>query len=493
MKFRRGSGALTMQIVVVGFCVVWAVGGAGAARAADWSGLQLGGAAEKVALFGISCPTASLCVAVGANNTVASSTDPSGGAVAWNVVNPGAGSIPIGSNFRQIRSISCPSAQLCVSVSFEGLIYTTTDPTGEAAAWQVTDLDPEGPNIHLYGVYCPTASFCAASAGGAKVLTSTDPTGGAAAWSTTQLEGSMELRGISCASSAFCVAVGDNGDNTRPEPTDQALALSSTNPLAGAWEKVTFPGRQHLFGVSCPSAQLCVSGDELGNLLVATDPSSGAWHQIDGGGSVQITDSACPSPTLCLAVDDNGDALSSTNPTGGAEDWTFTNIAPFPQGEETAANAFFAVSCPGRSFCAIAANKGQIFTSQNPFAVTTTEVAPIRKHRKHRKRPKRPHVTIAARPAPINPLARGKLKARFRFFARNHVQVRGFACKLDGRPLRRCRSPKTYHVGYGHHVFRVRAIGWTGLKGPAEVDRFRVCHPTRYPDCEKHLPPPTGT
>lgn len=45
-------------------------------------------------------------------------------------------------------------------------------------------------------------------------------------------------------------------------------------------------------------------------------------------------------------------------------------------------------------------------------------------------------------------------------------------------------------VKKGKHVFRVRAIGWTGLKGPPATARFRVCHPSPLPPCMKHLPPP---
>jgi hypothetical protein len=55
---------------------------------------------------------------------------------------------------------------------------------------------------------------------------------------------------------------------------------------------------------------------------------------------------------------------------------------------------------------------------------------------------------------------------------------------LDGGPFKRCRSPKVYTLGVGKHVFRVRAIGWTGLRGPQEVARFEVCHPTYPPQCQ---------
>jgi hypothetical protein len=99
-------------------------------------------------------------------------------------------------------------------------------------------------------------------------------------------------------------------------------------------------------------------------------------------------------------------------------------------------------------------------------------------------------VTIASGPAPAVEIATRKVTVRFRFFARHRVQVRGYLCKLDMRRMKRCGSPKPYRVGLGRHVFRVRAIGWTGLRGPVETRRFRVCHPTPYGNCMRHLPPP---
>jgi len=420
------------------------------AAGASWTGRHIPGETERLPLFGISCPTSSLCVAVGGNNTIASSTRPAGPTGDWKVVHAGAGALPGAPNQRQIRAVDCPSPQLCVAVTFEGLIYTATNPTGDASAWAVTDLDGSGPNTHLYGISCPSA--------------------------------------------AFCVAVGDNGDGIRPELSDQALLASSTGPLSGAWSVMPMPGRQSLFGISCPSPSLCVSGDTLGNLLVSTNPhgGSGAWRQVDSGASVQITDVDCPSTSHCLAIDNNGDVLTSTNPDGGPGDWTFTNILPFPGVEGGDANHMFGASCPSQGFCAISVNGGQIFTSTDPFvAPEPSGKGNDDKKRKPRKGPKRPRTTIALGPPPALELAGRKLTVRFRFYARKRVQVRGFVCRLDGRPLKRCRSPKHYRVGLGRHVFRVRAIGWTGLKGPVETRRFRVCRPMGTPvPCMKHLPPP---
>jgi hypothetical protein len=455
--------------------------------AATWNSLQLPGEAANVRLFGMSCPSASLCVAVGANNTIASSVDPTGGTSQWSVVHPGVGSEPTAVNYRQIRGVSCPSAQLCVAVAFEGLVYTSTNPTGAGSSWEVTDLSAEGPNVHLYGVSCPTSDFCTASAAGAKVLTTTNPTGGAASWNETQLPGPLELRGVSCASAALCVAVGDDGDNLRPELGDQGVILSSTDALGGNWTRAEAPIKGNAYGVSCPAPSLCVSGDLGGNLLVSTAPGSpSSWTSIDGGGSVQITDVDCPTTSLCAAVDNNGDVLTSTDPTAGPGAWTFTNLSPFPGVDETSANAIFGVSCAAASLCALAGSEGRIYTSADPFSARAASPGPAepRHPQKHKPRPKRPRVHVSGGPWPQVVLRGRRLTVPFRFYVR-HAQVRGFVCRIDNRPLRRCRSPKHYRVGVGRHIFRVRAIGWSGLRGPAARWSFEVCHPTPYPACHK--------
>ena len=473
------------------------------APAATWSSSELP-VLGQAPLFGISCPSTSLCVAVGGGNTIVSSANPAGGAGDWSVANPGGFSHP---NWDQLRGVSCPSPQLCVAVGFEGVILTSTNPTGGEGAWSVADLNPSGPRTHLYGVSCPSPTFCAAAAGGAKILTSTNPAGGAGSWTVTQLAGPLELRGISCPSPVFCVAVGDDGDQIRPGPADHGEILTSTDPLGGVWQAVQVAGSPgNLYGVGCPSPALCVTGNALGDLLVSTEPTgpSIAWPASDGGGSVQLTDADCPAVTRCIAVDNNADVLTSTDPAGGSGDWTFTNLIPFTEIVGTfASNAMWGVVCPSISFCAIAAADGQVFTSEDPF-----EASPVpakagsgkkhKKHKKHRKRrgkgPKRPKTTLTRRPPLAIELDGRKITVRFGFYATEHGSVRGFACKIDGRALKRCHSPQAYRVGFGMHHFRVRAIGWSGLMGPATAGRFKVCHPLSppvpipWPPCWKHRP-----
>ena len=369
----RKFGLRGLPAVVAILSIALLASPAAPAVASIWTARQLP-AAGQAPLFDISCPSTSLCVSVGGGNTIASSANPAGGAGGWSVINPGGAGPP---NQNQIKGISCPSAQLCVAVGFEGLILTSTNPTGGVGAWSVADLSSGGPSTHIYGVSCPSPTFCAASAGGAKILTSTNPTGGAGSWTVTQLEGPLELRGISCASPSFCVAVGDDGDNIRPGPADQGEILTSTNPLSGVWQQVQVPGSPgNLFGVSCPSPALCVTGNALGNLLVSTDPTgpATAWPATSGGGSVQLTAAACPSVTRCIAVDNNADVLTSTDPTGGPGRWTFTNLIPYTQIGTFVSNAMWGASCPSVTFCAISAADGQVFTSEDPFATSPVPV-----------------------------------------------------------------------------------------------------------------------
>jgi hypothetical protein len=99
-------------------------------------------------------------------------------------------------------------------------------------------------------------------------------------------------------------------------------------------------------------------------------------------------------------------------------------------------------------------------------------------------------VLIVKGPPPGVELRKGrKVTALFRFFALKRAQVRGFLCKMDGRAMRPCRSPRSYRVGLGRHVFRVRAIGWTGLRAPVAELPFEVCRPTKYGSCIRRLPP----
>ncbi|HET9198854.1 MAG TPA: hypothetical protein VFN92_11450 [Solirubrobacterales bacterium] len=368
--------------------------------------------------------------------------------------------------------MSCPTAGLCVAVGYEGSVFTSTDPTGGAGAWRVSDVN-EGPGAaHLTAVSCPSVSLCVAVSGGyggsaGRVFASTDPAAGG--WQMAQLAGFPDLRGVSCATPTLCVAVAKEG---------RIFVSSDPTGGASAWRPASSPTPRDLFAVSCVAA-LCAAGDAGGNILTATDPIAGAgFAAVNADGSVQITGLACPAATRCLAVTNNADVLTSTDPTGGSSAWTFENLVPF-EADGTGAspfvdNALFAASCASTSLCAAVGAKSRIFTTTDPFAAPAS---PTRASGKRGRLRPRTIIVFAEHFWKFSMTRRQRVKARFRFYSRDGA--RAFLCKRDRGPWRRCHSPLRYWAPIGRHALRVRAVGRTGLRGPVATLRFKVAHPPR--------------
>jgi hypothetical protein len=162
---------------------------------------------ERDTLDGVSCASVSLCVAVDILGDVVTSTDPTGGASAW-IVTPVEGAQPISTiSGNPLLGVSCPLASLCVAVDRAGNALTSTDPTGGASAWSGTYV-----NDFLQGVSCPSASLCVVVGAGGVVASSTDPTGGASTWTVSNVDGNNIFTGVSCASASLCVAVDWDGN-----------------------------------------------------------------------------------------------------------------------------------------------------------------------------------------------------------------------------------------------------------------------------------------
>jgi hypothetical protein len=304
-----------------------------------------------------SCPSSSLCVAGDGAGNILSSTNPTGGPVAWSIAG-------VLSN-ELIAGVSCPSISLCVAIGGKDVL-TATDPSAGASAW--TKTTPNQGN-YFYAVSCPSVSLCVAGGGGASIhsgptiLTSTDPTGGASAWNSVPVASGDEIvAAVSCPSVSLCVATTNKGD-----------VFTSTNPAGGAstWKKTTVDQGAFVNAVSCPSVSLCVAADSnmagdsnvASKILTTTNPTgrASAWTKatIDQGHTLNAV--SCASVSLCVAGDSNGKILTSTDPTGGASAWTKARVArPDPNG-----NSLTGVSCPSVSLC-IAADRGNILTSTDP-------------------------------------------------------------------------------------------------------------------------------
>ncbi len=297
--------------------------------------------AYPTAIEGVSCPSASLCVAVDGSGDVLTSIEPTGGAAAWTSATIDADS--------GLTAVSCPSTALCVAVDGSGDVLTSTDPTGGSGAWSEVKVDAM---TRIASVSCASASLCVAGDSDGNAILSTNPTGGVGAWSVVHIDGTHSnlIWGVSCPSVGLCVAVGEEGE-----------LITSTDPNggAGAWTTSDVDSSNTITSVSCPSEGLCAAVDDSGNVLTSTEPTggAGAWSgtKVEGSGGGRIS---CPIAAFC-AVTGSGAVLTSTDPTGGEGAWTSTPInLPHTSIDD--------VSCVEESLCILSDSESGIVTSTNP-------------------------------------------------------------------------------------------------------------------------------
>lgn len=282
---------------------------------------------------GISCASASLCVAVGEEGRFLYTTEPTGGIDAWQetqVTDPGPA---------DLTAVSCPGEKFCAAVDKAGNVFLSQDP--EQGAWIKIAIGTGHP---LTDVSCSSGSFCVAGDEGGNVFVSEDPTGGAGAWEATQLDAEEEVRSISCAGLSLCVAV------TKED------TFTSTDPGAGAWSAT---GLDEFIDVSCPSASFCAATGYDG-VFVSGEPAGGESTWIESPGSpIGMNHVSCPTDTFCAALDFGARIFTSTDPAGAEPSWQ--RVALLPPSDFAAG-----LSCPSDGFCAALLDSGAVLTSTDP-------------------------------------------------------------------------------------------------------------------------------
>jgi hypothetical protein len=328
-----------------------------------WSSLapfDFGGSGSQHELRSVSCPSAALCVGVDSNGDAVTSTNPIAATPSWSInhVYDGYG----------LNGISCPSTSLCVAVGgLPGNVSITTDPTdGASATWTSTNVDG---SASMYQISCPSTALCAAIDAG-NVVISSDPTDPSPTWKVVNIEHSSDpnagtLAGISCPTTTLCAAVDESGRVlTSEDPTDGSFATWNVTNLV--------PSSDGLSSISCPSESLCVALDRQGDAITSTNPTRNDFATWTFANIDAITNHAgaisCASATLCVAGDAAGNILASKDPGGGASKWTVVNADPpnrvYGIGSP---NAIAAISCdPTSSFCVAVDANGHAVTSTNP-------------------------------------------------------------------------------------------------------------------------------
>jgi sugar lactone lactonase YvrE len=307
---------------------------------------SFGGLAFAVAMTGISCPSASTCLAVGYEENTAGARVPvaaSWNGTEWSIARIGP---PNGASEAAFLGVSCFAANECVAVGFSGTKSGAKSPFAalwKGGTWSVQSLPAlsEIANAMLEGVSCTSASFCMAvgfseKSGGAtspvvESLSGTSWTLGSPKIPARQTPSVVKLTGVSCASSSACTAVG-------------YYISSSLQGLAERWngkewavQPTAHAGlNEELAGVSCPSAEQCTAvGDaERSGRYVAQVQ---IWNGVEWRPQIVSIGETVPSelhavscvPEMCAAVGANGWSARGRSVSLPAEPLALTTV-PVP-------------------------------------------------------------------------------------------------------------------------------------------------------------------
>ena len=300
-----------------------------------------GGANAEVR--GVSCPSVSQCVAAGEyydSAGVAQGLLLTGSGGTWTAQEaplPANAAVRSGMYEGQLTGVSCPSASQCVAVgeyedtagSWRGLLLTLADGAWTAQEASLPHDTTDNYAAWLNGVSCPAVSRCVAvggygSANGWSLLL----TWSGGSWTPEQAPlpadatGGSTVSAVSCASVSQCVAVGHYGPTTNGQA---GLLLTDSD---GTWTAARAPsaadgangGVLGVTSVSCPAVSQCVAvgaydttASDYEQGLLLTD-SGGTWAaaqaplpanvQLAFGQFSQgaVASVSCPSATACVAV-----------------------------------------------------------------------------------------------------------------------------------------------------------------------------------------------
>lgn len=296
---------------------------------------SVGGAAATVR--GVSCPTATVCVAVNTKDGVFAK-DPTT-QTGWQYQSIGTVS--------DLTAISCSPTDLCAATAADGEIVAGS-PSGLAGTW--TEHKVDGVR-QLTGVSCPSSSLCVGTDATGYVVASSNPK--STTWRSQHADGSGRFDGIACTRNAHCIAIDTSGN-----------VVTSTNPTANnARWGVKKVDSDHPLAISCPTTTLCVMIDRTGNVFSSTDPTGGAttWHSTKIGGASRLVDVSCPDDHLCVVTTSTDSTYTTSNPTGSGSTWHAIDEA----------TSITSLSCLSVSLC-VGGSKTSMYSSHTTVAYQFT-------------------------------------------------------------------------------------------------------------------------
>jgi hypothetical protein len=322
-------------------------------------------------LSGVSCTSATFCIAVGPARDPVFSYVPF--AERWDGTSWSIQTTPSVRGLSTVlESVSCTSAAMCTATGhyFPGGSSAPAAERWNGTAWSVQRVPaPPQPSVSaaLIGVSCASASRCTAVGYGVAAL--------AAAWNGTAWSyqpirtppgnATAQLSAVSCASATACMALGNHPSAVQLfvpfaeewNGTSWSLRKVAVSPKAGPFNSGTV-----LSGVSCTAPNACTAVGSYSTRIGIVSTLAERWNGTSwsiqptpdqpGSNGSTLLGVSCTSATACTAVGYYYVPGSNTTATL-AEAWNGTSwsIQPTPHHATTAFQALNAVSCTSATAC----------------------------------------------------------------------------------------------------------------------------------------------
>jgi len=287
-------------------------------------------------LVAVSCPTTSLCWAVGKNAAgYGAMLDTTDGGSTWT---PDQLPRAVGS----LNAISCVDATHCWAVGFTYVHGPLVIRTIDGGRRWTSEKAPGGTTGDLTGVSCVSTTQCWAVGGtfvnnvaGGLVIVTTD---GGRRWLAQPVPtGIGDPTAISCVNASLCWAVDYNAKN----------GIISTDDGGKTW--VLHSSLGILTDISCPSTSDCfaVGYTSNGNVVMeATTDGGNTWapQALPSQVPTSYTNISCSSISDCWAGGFNNDGPAMLATTDGGSTWTLQSLPSLVA-------QVVAISCVGPSNC----------------------------------------------------------------------------------------------------------------------------------------------
>ena len=386
MRSRTVSGLVTLAAALA------MTAGSGAASAASGApGAAAGAASPEHELSSIACVSARKCVAVGEN---AAADHGNGGALAetWNGSKWKASAIkaPAGSLGSSLSGVSCVSASSCIAIGFyshslpgENIGTVAISESWNGSAWRMTEMaQPAGSNVYPVSISCVSAKRCVAVG---ELSRPGQQSAFAQVWNGTKWQMTKVYEpahsisyfsSVSCAEANRCIAV----DLYNPHALAQSWNGARWTVLKVAAPAAAGPS---LSAVDCTTAKFCVAtGGHFPNpknLAALVESWNGkTWTSVKvpvpGPGWANLSAISCVGTKSCLAVGQYHFGVYLDSGTVYAESWNGTRwrlvkvpTPPGGSGSQSGA-ALVSVKCLTASDCIAVGDAGVAGVPGNGFS-----------------------------------------------------------------------------------------------------------------------------